>query len=330
MQLNAYLLSGYIRVLYTNPSGNEAALDAAVSQATGNLLNFTADVGLEGGSAVPRCYVQRQKVVRYSNPPSAVVTGSSIAAGIATLTNSGNNGLSVGQKVIVSGTLGGVFDGQYVLTAKTNGSFSFAFTGSGSTSVGKVSLLQDIVLEEAATVPTGYSVVDKYVAYTCVIEHYTRIIASVVVEKSWWGRFFITPAVTTPATTVWGMANTGNNANSCDTTPAAGCNYKLCRFSGDYINDGTVSNTEHPLNYRAVNFTLDNQNYLVVNSNASCPTDGEIDISSADYINTNTIKHQTASDGTLAGSTGGVKSTGSQWTNAGEEPTDTSATIPMF
>lgn len=317
----AYLLSGYIRFLYTNVSGNEAAQDAAVSNATGNLLNLTASIADTSAASSP-CYVQRQKVVRYSNPPSSSITTASISSNVATVnTGGGNNGFSIGQIVIVSGSSNAIFDGQYVLTGATSGSVSYALTGSGSSTGGKVSLLQDIVLDEASSTPSGYSVSDKFIAYTCVIEHYTS--GSIV--KSWWGRFVITPALTLPAATVWGMANSGSNANSCDTTPASGCNYKLCRFSGDYINDGVVSNTEHPLYYRAVSYTLDNQNYLVVNSNASCPTDGEVDIATSDYINTHTIIHQTAVAGT-----GGALSTGSQWTNAGEEPSSTTATIPML
>ena len=322
---NAYLLSGYIRFLYSNPSGNESSQDLAVSQAQDNVLNLTASVQDTASSSAP-CYSQAQKVVRYSNPPSSTITTTSGNGVIATVnTGSGNNGFSLGQTVIVSGTPSGTFDGQFVLTGATTGSVSFASPKvSAAISGGRVSLLQDITMDASAAPPSGYATTDKFVAYTCVIDHYT----SGSITKSWWGRLVVTPVLTLPATSVWTMANSGSNASSCKTTPNSSCMYKLCRFTGDYVSDDKVSNTEHPWYYRAVNYTLDNQNYLMVEASASCPIDGEIDTPNKNYINRNTVIHQSTT--TLTGGSGGARSTGTQWTTTGEEPSDTTATIPML
>jgi len=71
--------------------------------------------------------------------------------------------------------------------------------------------------------------------------------------------------------------------------------FKLCRYTGDYYADGVLSNSEHPLKYRGVTGALDNQNYVVVDGNVDCPTDGPVDMATGNYVNANTTLHQTQS-----------------------------------
>lgn len=90
--------------------------------------------------------------------------------------------------------------------------------------------------------------------------------------------------------------------------------YKVCRYTADYQRtsntyclakggaDGDslcrMSNDEHPLWYRAVNASLANQNYLVVNAADACPVMGAatpLD-NPPTYVNASTAVHQTNSD----------------------------------
>jgi type II secretory pathway pseudopilin PulG len=72
---------------------------------------------------------------------------------------------------------------------------------------------------------------------------------------------------------------------------------RLCRFTSDYNGNNEISNGEHPLNYRQVTGTLDNQNYLVVDGEDECPGDDAItptanNPTADDYVDTNTVEHQ--------------------------------------
>jgi len=58
-----------------------------------------------------------------------------------------------------------------------------------------------------------------------------------------------------------------------------------------------VSNSEHPLYYRGVTGALDNQNYVVITGNRSCPTDSAASPATGKYTNVNTMVHQTDAAG---------------------------------
>jgi Tfp pilus assembly protein PilV len=117
---------------------------------------------------------------------------------------------------------------------------------------------------------------------------------------------------------------------SSDSTVGSSNTFKVCRFSGDYKDDNAMSNSEHPLTYRRASGALDNQNYLVVPHGLTCPTDAQPDpVTTDDYLNTNTLLHQT----TILGSRpfGGALSQGTQWgasSTSGEQGTEVS--LPMF
>ena len=86
-----------------------------------------------------------------------------------------------------------------------------------------------------------------------------------------------TPVTTPPTTPVWsGTSNlTGISIGTTSST------YKVCRYSFDYDLSGSIGNSEHPATYTAVNESLENQNFLVVKGNKTCPSD----ITAIDPIN---------------------------------------------
>jgi prepilin-type N-terminal cleavage/methylation domain-containing protein len=117
---------------------------------------------------------------------------------------------------------------------------------------------------------------------------------------------------------------------TADAVVGASNTKNVCRFTGDYKTDNVMSNSEHPLTYRRVSGALDNQNYLVVPYTLTCPTDTEpAPVTSDDYLNTNTVLHQT----TILGGRpfGGSLSQGTQWgasSTSGEQGTE--ILFPMF
>lgn len=125
---------------------------------------------------------------------------------------------------------------------------------------------------------------DRFVAYTCVV--YPRNFGSGVV--AWTGRSLVVPAGWT--------IGTSSSA------------YKVCRYSEDYNLNGYVwttagsnvakiDNAEHPYAYLMATIGLNNQNFLVISGNRSCPTDGatEVDGTGAEnYTNETTVTHQTS------------------------------------
>jgi len=49
-------------------------------------------------------------------------------------------------------------------------------------------------------------------------------------------------------------------------------NNKVCRYSYDYDASGTITNPEHPAVYSQVTESLENQNFIIVAGNTSCPS----------------------------------------------------------
>jgi len=98
--------------------------------------------------------------------------------------------------------------------------------------------------------------------------------------KRWSGQFLIAPP--SSGTDAWFLGSSSNR-------------FKLCRYTGDYYADGVLSNSEHPMKYRGVTGALDNQNYVVVDGNVDCPTDGPANTATGNYVNSNTTLHQTQS-----------------------------------
>lgn len=80
------------------------------------------------------------------------------------------------------------------------------------------------------------------------------------------------------------------------TVGSGSSNYRVCRFSADYDRNNALNNNEHPSKYRAVSKSIDSQNYLIVKGNESCPTDKPTDPVNGDFVNANTVTHQTSGD----------------------------------
>jgi len=68
--------------------------------------------------------------------------------------------------------------------------------------------------------------------------------------------------------------------------------YRVCRYTTATSDAQSVPNVEHPRNYSNVSGNLTNQNFVVISSSKSCPTDVAANPASGDFINSNTLQHQ--------------------------------------
>jgi Tfp pilus assembly protein PilV len=308
-----YLLTGYVRFVlgnfqvrdFVNPAG--PAMDLAATVAL--------DVG--AGSA---CYTQKQKVVSAGNiAPPRNISGAERRSGIVTVTTSGNHGFSAGQFVSISSPANASFNGVFKLLSASSNQLTYAQSAgdggiaSGGSSLATVTQVQEITIPLSETAPPGYNaVVSTFVAYACVVTPADHD-SNPSTPNRWWGKFQIAPVGG------W-LLGTTNQA------------YKLCRYTGDYVGNGQVSNSEHPLYYRGVTGVLDNQNYVVIEGHRSCPTDSAVDTSTGKYTNVNTTRHQTDADGgggALSGTNPGGANGNGGFTSV--EPTySTTAALPML
>jgi type IV pilus modification protein PilV len=325
----AYVLSGYIRFLNSvPPDNNELNYDSAITNPTTATKALTASIvfpTVGSGTPAADCFAQQQKVVSVGNITVRDIATISRTGNTVTVTTTANHGFSPGQVVAINNVSNSSFNGTFMLASASGNNFTYAQTGANVTvTVGTptptAALVQQIALEESATPPTGYnSVVSRFVAYTCIVQGIDDAETPQPVpatRKRWWGQFVITTDGT------WQLDNGLGD----------GTRFKMCRFTGDYIADDNISNSEHPLLYRGVNAALDNQNYLIVPGNVACPNDGEADpLNGAnDYSNTNTELHQIQDVATGTAPYGGNLSN-SQWSTAGREQATTNLTpLPMF
>ncbi len=326
----AYLLSGYIR--FVSGGYNQNQVDNAFGNPTGATRSLDAQVNFIAptSSASGTCYSQRQKVVNVGNISVKTISSASRSGGITTITTSGNHGFDVGQVVAINDVANDSFNGTFTIATKTNTTFTYLqaalgnATGGSGTLTPTAVLVQRLAIAEGATPPPGYSDQgeSKFVAYTCIIvpfDHDGDGISGT--RKRWSGQFLIRP------TSVAGAWSLGTSNGT----------YKLCRYTGDYVLDGVLSNSEHPLYYRGVTGALDNQNYVVVDGNVACPYDAAANTAASDYINSNTTLHQTESAATCSAlPCGGLRTgtnSGGATRNGGfaiEENSNTSIELPMF
>lgn len=306
-----YLLSGYVRFVlgsfslsdFVNPVGPAKELDAFVD----------ADVGTGGA-----CFTQRQKTVSAGSIAAPRSISSAVRVGnVVTVTTSGNHGFSAGQFVSISSPSSVSFNGVFRLISASGSSLSYAQDApdgsiSGGALPSTVTQVQQIIIPVQETAPPGYNAeLSTFVAYTCVVTPADD--GDPATPNRWWGKFRIAPVGG------WFLGATSSA-------------FKLCRYTGDYVADGRVSNSEHPLYYRGVTGALDNQNYVVISGNRSCPTDSAANPSAGKYTNVNTTLHQTndaGGGGALSGTNGGGASGNGGFTAV--EPTySTSSAIPML
>jgi prepilin-type N-terminal cleavage/methylation domain-containing protein len=172
----AFLLSGYIHFLNSSPSGLEAVQDRAVTNPNNPTRDLTIGIDFLSASAIaPKCFAQRQKVVRIGsiadprNIQDAERTG-----GVTTVTTQGSNhGFAVGDVISVNGVSGGAFDGVFTITAKTTTTFQFADDrpdDNATNNTGFATVVQELIIGESDTVASQYNtVVSRFVAYTCIV-----------------------------------------------------------------------------------------------------------------------------------------------------------------
>jgi Tfp pilus assembly protein PilV len=328
----AYVLSGYIRFLNSLPGGNELNQDSAITNPTTDTKALTASIvfpTVAGGTPAADCFAQQQKVVSVGNITVRDIATIGRTGNTVTVTTTANHGFSAGQVVAINNVSTSSFNGQFTIATASGTTFTYAQNGANeSATVGSpvptATLVQQIAVAESATAGTDYSstydtVVSRFVAYTCIVQGIDDAETPQPVpttRKRWWGQFVITTDGT------WQLDNGLGD----------GTRFKMCRFTGDYIADDNISNSEHPLLYRGVDAALDNQNYLIVPGNEACPNDGEADpLNGAnDYSNTNTELHQIRDIATGTAPYGGNISN-SQWSVAGREQATTNLTpLPMF
>lgn len=113
----------------------------------------------------------------------------------------------------------------------------------------------------------------RFISYACIVYPINHD-SNPKTPDRWWGRVTLNPSG-------WTIGSSNSN-------------YKVCRFTADYDTSGSMSNNEHPLWYRGVTGALDSQNYLVVQGDASCPNDKPTDPVNGDFVNANTVIHQTS------------------------------------
>jgi len=173
--------------------------------------------------------------------------------------------------------------------------------------------VQEVTIPLSESAPQGYNaVVSTFVAYACVVTPVDHD-SNPSTPNRWWGKFQIAPVGG------WLLGTTNQE-------------YKLCRYTGDYVGDGQVSNNEHPLYYRGVTGVLDNQNYVVIEGHRSCPTDSAVNTSAGKYTNVNTARHQTDANGgggVLSGTNPGGAGGNGGFTSA-EPAYSTTAVLPML
>jgi type IV pilus modification protein PilV len=309
----AYIVSGYVQFLNSVPTGGtEGGRDNAISNSTTATKELSVDIAFVGNpGSVRECSAQRQKVVSVGAVTPRTIANASRSGTTVTVQTSGNHGFDTGQVVSINGTTGGL-DGSFTITKISNTSFSYTSGVGTSSNAGTASLVQELTLAESVTAPSGYNEVkSKFVAYICIVRPYDD--GDTTTADKWSGQVHLTPQPTDAV--AWSFAATGA--------------YKVCRFTGDYTSDNLMANSEHPLYYRAVTGALDNQNFVIVPSAESCPTDDETAPISDDYINVNALLHQNTAVGDAP--YGGVPSQGAQWGGSTSgEAADTSTPLPMF
>jgi Tfp pilus assembly protein PilV len=91
-------------------------------------------------------------------------------------------------------------------------------------------------------------------------------------------------------------AQSGHWSGRLDLTPqgwAVGTtesSYRVCRYSADTDGNGSIGNSEHPLDYLHVDRALQQQNFLVVRGDHACPVDRPADPSSGHFVDASTVE----------------------------------------
>lgn len=317
---NAYLLSGFVRFFTGNNPGADDIINT--NGTTFDLSSsgpLTIDSSVTGnGPSTYVCYAQRQKVVTASNLQAATISSLSRSGGTVTVTTTSNHGYSTGLRIAVTGTSQFSFEGSFeILTVPTATTLTYAQAGTdGSASGGELELIQQLTLAESDTVPSGYGGQPQstYVSYACIVTPVDDD-SDANTTLAWWGKLNVVPDSGT-----WSLGTTNTT-------------YKVCRYSSDYDADGAISNSEHPKYFRRVTGALDNQNFVVIKGNESCPTDIAVNYTGSttgSLYNTNTATHQTASTGDTAVLSFGCLTTACTGANKTPDEPSTATTVILM
>ncbi len=266
--VTGYLLSGYVRYsLANNPdasSPNDEPVDNGNLQVRLDLDSSNPPAGAVGTQAqlTAAYWPTLGQTVNHSDYPRSpdCVTQNSITVRFTTPVNYSQ-----------------VNNGQ---TQTVTSSQVFAIVPAG-TPITAAGIAPHVNLDPTAVQnPTDLG--ERYVAYTCVV--YPRDFGGRI---AWTGRSLVVPS------TNWSIG-TGNSQ------------YKVCRYSEDYnlngyvwtvsgTNVAKIDNSEHPYAYLQASTGLNNQNFLIVRGNRSCPTDGPFEVDGRggeNYTNETTVIHQ--------------------------------------
>jgi type IV pilus modification protein PilV len=326
---NAFLLSGFVRFRISGSAATAANLTDENQFDTPLLLSAANPVTIDSsatgnGPQSYTCFAQSQEVIQASNQSPVTITSTVRSSNVVTVTTSGNHGYAVGQRVSIAEVSNFKFNGSFTVeSVPTSTTFTYAQEDIDTSATGgTAALIQRLTVPAGTSVPGYNNLITKFIAYTCVVTPDPSLTGDDA--NSWWGEAKL---VTNGS---WSFGTTNSD-------------YKVCRFSGNYTNDATISNHEHPRYYRRVkpaidqSGTLDNQNYLVIKGNDNCPADVAADPVNGDFINTSTITHQTVASGADSNaelSFGCTNVTGSNLCAGGSktpiEPATVTVPLPMF
>lgn len=339
----ALLLSGYVRFVYGGWNANQ--VDDKFGNPNELTKRLSADVVFidPTTTATAQCYTQRQKTIQrtgtlgdITNPKNLVfIAGASRVNGVVTVTTTAAHGFTTQDYININSATHFSFTGVFRVTQVPSATtFQYAQVANdesftGGTPLSTASITQQVTIPEEAPIPTNYSssqIVSRAVAYTCIVSPVDHD-SNANTPRRWSGQFVITPQPTPGDSVNWTLG-TSSQANDNQ--------WKLCRYTGNYVTSNGLTNSEHPLYYRGVTGALDNQNYVAIQSNQNCPTDGLPSFTGnpRDYVNSNTTLHQTAVAGALP--RGGLRSgtnPGGASNNGGfaaEENSDLSVELPMM
>ena len=292
--LDAYLLSGYVRFTDRTTSGQLATDAENSTQATLNLNSGapltvdTSGVPAGTGPSAFTCYAQSQLVVSTPNVNPSTIASINRSGGIVTLTTTGNHGLPVSGRIATEGLSDFSFEGAFeIVSVPSSTTLTYLQPGadasiSGTTSgpvISRVKLIQQITLTASEPVPSAYNgTASTFVAYACIVTAVDDD-GNALTPPAWWGQVSLNPSG-------WTIGTTSSDR-------------RVCRYSGDYISNGAVSNAEHPRYYRRVTGALTSQNFFVIRGDLDCPGDIPVNFSGnspSDLLNANTVPHQPSAD----------------------------------
>ena len=268
---NAYLLSGYIRFSYlsNNPDADTPNDPPPAGGSAGIRLDLddTAPATGTQGSAglmVPGGWPALNAAADtsgYTTPECGSEYSKTVAYSLAVNYSQTNNGST---------------------TTQTSAS---AVAIVPAATANTAAALSPFINVAAANISNVTDTGERFVSYTCVI-YPVNLDADITTQAAWTGRSAVTASGWTIGTA------TGQ--------------YKVCRYSADYNLNGVqfttsggnvtrIDNAEHHYAYLNVMSGLSNQNFLVIASNKTCPTDGAVEVNGQggeNYTDTTTVTHQ--------------------------------------